>query len=163
MLTGIAVINRIKIGLQERTVSVYHPFVWSHIDYCATVWSSAAETHRKSIGICQRIALRAMANYANSKSSADLHCDFGTMEAKKRFKLLDAMWLYQIVNRDPSAPKYIKELIPFSEASYNLRQPKKIEISGRTAIFQNSFCFRMKKFYCQSISSMPIALIVSRT
>ena len=147
---GVALIDRLKSGLNKvDVVSLYHAFIGSHLDYCATVWSSAAPTHLKAVGVVQRKALRAMANYDKRKSSAELYREFGIGDIEDHWKERNAVWLLRIIKDDSSVPLYLKELMPFSKSTYNFRQRNNIEIAGKSKLIETTFAWRLKCLFEQ--------------
>ena len=146
---GIALINRLKTGLNKADiVSNYHAFIRSHLDYCGTVWSSAAPTHRKAVGISQRRAQRVMANY-EQKSFCELYEEFGAEDIERRWREHDAIWLFRIMKADKTVSSHVKDMATFSENSGNLRQRKKIEVVGKSKVIETTFSWRLKCLYEQ--------------
>ena len=51
-------------------------------------------------------------------------------------------------------PSYIRDMVKFSEGNYNLRQPRKIEVSGKFAKVETMFSWRLKCLF----DDLPVSL-----
>ena len=89
-----------------------------------------------------------MANY-EQKSSRELYEKFGVEDVERRWREHDAIWLFRIMKDDKTVPSYVKDLVMFSESSYNLRQRKKIEVVEKSKVIETTFSWRLKCLYEQ--------------
>ena len=108
--------------------------------------AETAETHRTLAEVAQRNSLRAMANY-DKKSSAQLYDEFNICAVQKRWRERDSIWLYRILKDDPLVPRYIKNLISFTENPHNVRFGKRIAITGNSAMINKTFTWRLKVLF----------------
>ena len=146
MSFGIAQLNRAKPGLGiKQRVGLYHALIEPHVDYCCTVWSSAAKTLLDSICVKQRMAARAIFDYKVIVRD-DTLVRLGIMPARKRWKKRLAIWLYKIRKPEvPNVPQYMRDMIPFKDLSrMGLRRHNSIPVFGRTKAGQETLAFRLR-------------------
>ena len=99
--------------------------------------------HRKAVGISRKGALRAMANY-KQKSSRELYEEFGVEVSERRWREHDAILLLRIMKDAKTVPSNVKDLLTFSESSYNLHQGSKIGVVGKSKVIKTTFSWRLK-------------------
>ena len=147
---GTAIINRAKSGLpNENRIALYRAFVEPYVDLCAPVWSSAADKYINIVEVAQRKALRAMADYDQTKTTDELFEEWGIEKVTERWKRLDAQWLYKLRHpiKYPTVPEYIRALVPFRKNEREARTKSKtsdiIPPACKTKIGERMFCRRL--------------------
>ena len=147
---GTALINRAKSGLPiEHRLSLYRAFVEPYIDLCAPVWSSTAAKYINNVEVAQRKAIRAMADYDQTKTTDDLFAEWGIEKVAQRWKRLDAQWLYKLRHptKFPTVPEYIHGLVTFRKTERETRSKSKtsdiVPPACKTKIGERMFARRL--------------------
>ena len=174
---GTCLINRVKKGLpQQERLALYHAFVEPHLDFCAPVWSAAADKNVTSVEKAQRNSIRALTDYTTEKSTDELFTELKIEKVKQRWRRLDAQWLFRIRHKDkfPTVPQYMRDLVPFKESSRQARTTSKtsnIAIKCKTKRGERMFCYRLwqldlhfqKEIWnCLSINCIRNAFLIVR-
>lgn len=142
--------NRVKDGLLvKKRVGIYHAFIEPHLDYCSAIWSTASAQLRRTLTIAQNDALRAVFNYPSRKRVDEMYAEAGVVEAAKRWRRSEAVWLYRILKCENSLPSYLKDLVTVTKSFYGLRSDR-IDVDCLTAVSQTKLAWRLRQLFSES-------------
>ena len=74
---------------------------------------------------------------------------FGVEDIERRWREHNAIWSFRIMKDDKTVSSYVKDLVTFSESSFNLRHRKKIQVVGKSMVVETTFSWRLKCLYEQ--------------